>query len=446
MSKRSEIGRTIGHPLIIAAIFTCALLAYSLNWFYDTYGDDRVSGAERVFFGQVPYRDFWTLYAPGSFYLLAFLFRIFGQHVLVSTVAGSVFCAANACLCYLLVNKLVGKQFPAVASAVIFFSAQYATGVYGTLGPYPPVVFFILITLNLILVYYQTRVWTYLLGAGIVNGIAIVFKHDVGIYTSISILLGLGLSQILQSGVLSWRGIQDFSLKFAMYAAGVLVISVPVFGYFLAVAGPDMVQDLIVFPGTDFRFARPEKYPGILPIGIYDKWRLKMLFNFFSYLKFVIPFALLLLGLFGLGICYIRNSNLYLPMGLTFVFAFLFHYGSAYIQINTNIMSMSMYAAFLGALCYDELRRNTDIKAVLVEKFIAGLSVCIWVMAIVFQPAYEYLSRDQSDYIELQLPKISGMYLERETARSLVGLTEFIQANVAPGQKIFLGSHRHDSL
>src|SRR6266498_5768003 len=36
-------------------------------------------GAERILNGYLPYRDFFTFDTPGSFYLVALLFRIFGD-------------------------------------------------------------------------------------------------------------------------------------------------------------------------------------------------------------------------------------------------------------------------------------------------------------------------------------------------------------------------------
>src|SRR6266700_2472172 len=41
-------------------------------------------GAERILAGEVPYRDFFSFYTPGSFYLVAFLFRVFGDSFAVA--------------------------------------------------------------------------------------------------------------------------------------------------------------------------------------------------------------------------------------------------------------------------------------------------------------------------------------------------------------------------
>ena len=40
-----------------------------------------VAGACRVLAGDVPYRDFWTMYAPGQFYAVAGLFAAFGREL-----------------------------------------------------------------------------------------------------------------------------------------------------------------------------------------------------------------------------------------------------------------------------------------------------------------------------------------------------------------------------
>lgn len=40
-------------------------------------------GATRVLSDDIPYRDFYSIYGPGQFYVLAALFKVFGPSVLV---------------------------------------------------------------------------------------------------------------------------------------------------------------------------------------------------------------------------------------------------------------------------------------------------------------------------------------------------------------------------
>jgi len=72
---------------ITVAIFLMAFVAHvaSLPRTIDNVYDEGliVFGAQRVLEGDIPYRDFWTLYAPGQFYAVAGLFKLFGSSVLV---------------------------------------------------------------------------------------------------------------------------------------------------------------------------------------------------------------------------------------------------------------------------------------------------------------------------------------------------------------------------
>src|SRR5215813_12081175 len=57
-------------------------LSYSIGY--------NLTGAERVLAGEVPYRDFHTLYPPAIVYLNAILFRFFGVS-LITALAGVLF-------------------------------------------------------------------------------------------------------------------------------------------------------------------------------------------------------------------------------------------------------------------------------------------------------------------------------------------------------------------
>ena len=72
--------------LLLTALIGLALIAQWL-WMDASVGpyDEGLVlfGADRVLRGDVPYRDFWTLYGPAGFYVEAALFRLFGETALV---------------------------------------------------------------------------------------------------------------------------------------------------------------------------------------------------------------------------------------------------------------------------------------------------------------------------------------------------------------------------
>ena len=75
-------------------------------------------GADRVLRGDIPYRDFWTLYGPGSFYLLAGLFRLFGEFALVERGLDIAAKTAIATLVVALVLQF-GRRTVALAAGVL---------------------------------------------------------------------------------------------------------------------------------------------------------------------------------------------------------------------------------------------------------------------------------------------------------------------------------------
>jgi hypothetical protein len=429
-------------PLVI--LFVGALAVSSADWFFGLKGGVSTVGAERVLAGEMPYRDFWTLYAPGHFYLLAFLFHIFGPHILVEAIAGSVVSAAAACLCYLLVFNLVGGRLAALLCAVIFFASGYNAGFFRWLGTYPPAIFFILTALNFMVLYYKNRKTWHLFAAGLATGTAVVFKHDIGGYAAVAIVVGL-LAHDFMTTVAAKR-VRALALKLAVYSAGFAGIVVPVFTYFVVYGGMDMVRGLIIFPLTDFRYARPERYPSLIPSGIYDPWRLKMLFNFFGYLQFVLPFALFWLGLVSTGLALRRRKPDYVAAGVTFSVAFLLHYFAAHVQINTHIISMSLYAAGLGVIAYNMVQRAASrrgLGAVVVTTLLGVMLATGWLTSLAAEPAYDM--RVNRKWVgETTAPKVAGIKLPPPEARVMTELSEYVNAVVPQDEKLFVGLHRHD--
>src|ERR1700739_4225813 len=84
---------------IALAIFVSSLLYLCLFRSY-TWGDPDegiiLQGAQRILDGQVLYRDFFSFFTPGSYYLFALVFRVFGNSYVVAHTALAVIGAGYA--------------------------------------------------------------------------------------------------------------------------------------------------------------------------------------------------------------------------------------------------------------------------------------------------------------------------------------------------------------
>lgn len=65
-----------------------------------------LQGAERILRGEVPYRDFFTFYTPGSFYLVEFVFKIFGDSMAAARFSIAIAGAGCTVLTFLLARRV----------------------------------------------------------------------------------------------------------------------------------------------------------------------------------------------------------------------------------------------------------------------------------------------------------------------------------------------------
>jgi hypothetical protein len=85
-----------------------------------------VQGAQRILDGQLPYRDFFSFYTPGSFYLTALLFTVFGDSLLVARTALVFFGAMFPVFTYVLAHRTCSRHISLfVAVLVAMNSAPY---------------------------------------------------------------------------------------------------------------------------------------------------------------------------------------------------------------------------------------------------------------------------------------------------------------------------------
>ena len=78
-----------------------------------------LAGAERILQGQVPYRDFFTFVTPGSPYLMALWFKLFGSSFVVARSVMLVYAGLFAVITYRLALRMGSRSAALFAAALL---------------------------------------------------------------------------------------------------------------------------------------------------------------------------------------------------------------------------------------------------------------------------------------------------------------------------------------
>jgi hypothetical protein len=104
---------------IALAVFASSFLYLLLFRRYTSIEPDEgiiLQGAQRIMHGQVLYRDFFSYLTPGSYYLLALVFRIFGSSMLVARTALAVSGALLSVFTYLMARRACPIRIALIAA------------------------------------------------------------------------------------------------------------------------------------------------------------------------------------------------------------------------------------------------------------------------------------------------------------------------------------------
>jgi 4-amino-4-deoxy-L-arabinose transferase-like glycosyltransferase len=121
LPERSRSERYFALAIFLLSFFyLCILRRYS--WIDPDEGII-LQGAQRILDGQVLYRDFFSFFTPGSYYLLALVFRVFGDSYLVAHTALAFFGAVFSPITYLLARRVCSRQASLLVTGLMTITA-----------------------------------------------------------------------------------------------------------------------------------------------------------------------------------------------------------------------------------------------------------------------------------------------------------------------------------
>jgi len=254
-------------------------------------------GAERVLKGQIPYKDFLTVYGPGQVYTLAGFFKVFGISVTVERVYDITIKSLLSLFIFLVIRMLSSNKTAIVGWAISLIWIEYS---HSHAYPVYPAVLFTFICIYFLLFYMkQDRMYYVVLGAVSIV-IAILFRHDLGGLAAIAIAIGLFLQKTMSANK-SWTPLITYVL------AGVIAAS-PVVIYFLLHSDIEsIINDLILIP-MNMSSTQKLPYPPLtrwnLPFFVFPLVPLVGIITFFILRKRkmdnTIVYGILLISLVGI--------------------------------------------------------------------------------------------------------------------------------------------------
>ncbi|NQU95520.1 MAG: glycosyltransferase family 39 protein [Candidatus Omnitrophica bacterium] len=304
--------------LVIVSLFTFLL---ALNKYWAPYDEGIVTvGAERILHGEIPYKDFFIImYPPGQFYLIAFLYKIFGTSLETGRIY-TCFIHVLIAMCVFLIGRALTKK--TVVPLILWIISLSCLAPRMGLAPFPiwPGMAFSLLSVFLFMKYLEKGKLNFVVFSGLAVGLAALFRHDMACYAFLAILAGF---------ILYRRRIKEASV----FILSSFVVPLPVFLYLsLKSAFRDMFESLLVFT-----FSHHEAAALSFPKPCFN---LNMIFHQSLY--------------------FIKVNQYYIPL-IIFAFVAIFLIKEFLVKRKFGKKEITLFVLLVfGALCFNQVRVRTD--------------------------------------------------------------------------------------
>jgi hypothetical protein len=437
------------------------ILFFGMSLRPNTYDEGIVlTGAMRVAAGQIQHRDFYAIYGPAQFYVLAGLFKLFGESIFVERLFDLFIRASLVAFVYAILSLYCRR---AVAVCASFVALLWLFGLYySTVGTAViPVSLLNLVSTTVILPIF-TRVVSMrrMFIAGAVAGLAALFRYDTGIA-----LLGIHACIIAIAICFRCKSGRMLTLvsTFWPYVFGFVLLTLPPALYYLSIAPfHAFVHDIIVYPSKYYHRGRNLPLPRI---------SLKGLDNFAVYL----PVAVIGISFYAVVIGRSRrscgndisdvqsalNEQKWSGFLVGFGLLALVMYFKGYVRIGVIQMYLSTIPSLLLVAVLFQ-RRSSFFRPVRITIMVlAGLAILspMWTSLREMRDLHVQHSSVPDDLLSFSrnvTPEIRTMWCKTKNSltrgfcflpeNDRIQTIEFIDSHTSKDQQLFVGLMKHDRI
>lgn len=424
--------------LLFIISFSCLLYRYQYLD-YKTYTYDEgiiVYGANRILNGDIPYKDFWTLYAPGIFYTIAAIFKIFGTSIKSERLFSITILSLTICAAYFFIRKLYSKIPAFFTSALLIICLRFY--IVFNRPAQIALLFFVLCCISFFnFLTSNQKIWLFI--CGILSGIITIFRQDFGFFCFISLFIAIFFHRLnyylnIPKDKKSILAIFNAEMSVCL---GILLIIFPFMAYLIFNSALiDFIKDAVIFPLSTYPKVRDLPFPRL------------QLDNLIFY------FPILVFSLTGFSIhLYFKNKDNRL-WGIFFLLLFslgIFFYSSLRADIEHFIPTLFLTIVLVFIILNKSLKNRfnldkNNIQRIITHIFASSIIILFIVPSLI---KFNNLPPEQTSKNKLiyTCDRGRGMYFDNsEFSHSQNQAIQYIQKNTKQNEKIFVGNSRHDKL
>ncbi len=369
----------------------------------------------RVTRGEIPYKDFRHIYAPGSFYLFSWLFKIFGTRIGVVRIFWAVLHSFTVAIAYLILRRFVAPIFAFLGvMELVIAPAPWHKSFFVCL---PFICFWIYIK------YIEQRNDKWLFLAALISLTAFLLRQDSGLYGCVVFVIMVLMLPHNEDKIHKWREIAKFVFLFMLLLTPVIIF------FYNHSALADATEEIFL---SGFRATNTLSFPYPAFFPLYSINILSTIENKLFYLPFLI---------YGVSIFYAVIKWKSLKKDYTHIkYVGLLAYGCLVLLEVKNRSDLPhlwqvlpfvfVVIAVLFGRIYEESDRFRWLNMLLFTALIFGVVL----VAMQDRSSGSMAIKKGCDTV-IELPR-ARLYLPKKMARELMDTVDFIKANSSKGNYI----------